>query len=290
MASLLTNYSLKLLIMLKLTLCAIGIFLCATGFAQQTNKSDFKLVWSQEFEKDGKPDESIWNYEIGFVRNNEDQWYQKDNAYCKDGFLIIELRKENKPNPNYDAGSSDWRKSRKDIKYTSSSLNTSGNKEWLYGRFEMRAKIPVGSGLWPAFWTLGVDKEWPSNGEIDIMEYYRGNILANIANGTNQRWKAEWHNGVKSVESLGGAKWANEFHVWRMDWDENEIALYLDDVLLNKVSLSKLVNKDGSGFNPFKQPHYILVNLALGGDNGGKIDDTLIPAKYEIDYLRVYQK
>jgi beta-glucanase (GH16 family) len=276
--------------MLKLTFFALGIFLGVTGFAQQTIKSDFKLVWSQEFEKDGKPDENIWNYERGFMRNNEDQWYQKENAYCKDGFLIIELRKENKPNPNHDAGNSDWRKSRKEIKYTSSSLNTSGKKEWLYGRFEMRAKIPVGSGLWPAFWTLGVDKEWPSNGEIDIMEYYRGNILANIANGTTQRWKAEWHNGVKSVQSLGGTKWANEFHVWRMDWDENEIALYLDDVVLNRVSLSKLVNKDDSEFNPFKQPHYILVNLALGGDNGGQIDETLIPAKYEIDYLRVYQK
>ncbi|MCA5005198.1 glycoside hydrolase family 16 protein [Sphingobacterium bovistauri] len=259
-------------------------------YAQQHEKSTYKLVWSEEFDKNGKVNEKIWNYEYGFVRNREDQWYQKDNAYCKDGFLIIELKKEIKPNPFYEDGSQDWKKSRRDIKYTSSSLNTSGKKYWQYGRFEMRARIPVGSGLWPAFWTLGVDKEWPSNGEIDIMEYYRGNILANIANGTNKRWTAEWHNGVKSVESLGGEMWAKEFHVWRMDWDENEITLYLDDVLLNKVSLERLVNKDGTNFNPFKQPHYVLVNLALGGDNGGQIDESLLPAKYEIDYIRVYQK
>lgn len=259
------------------------------GFAQQAEKNNYELVWSEEFDKNGKVDEKIWNYEYGFVRNREDQWYQKDNAYCKDGLLIIELRKENKPNPYYEEGSQDWKKSRKNIKYTSSSLNTAGKKFWKYGRFEMRAKIPVGSGLWPAFWTLGIEKEWPSNGEIDIMEYYRGNILANIANGTSKRWTAEWHNGIKSVESLGGEKWASEFHVWRMDWNEQEIALYLDDVLLNKVSLDKLVNKDGSNFNPFKQPHYVLVNLALGGDNGGRIDESLLPARYEIDYIRVYQ-
>src|SRR5690606_16954235 len=107
---------------------------------------------------------------------------------------------------------------------------------------------------------------------------------------TTKRWSAEWHNGIKSVESLGGKKWADEFHVWRMDWDEKEIALYVDDILMNKVPLEKLVNKDGSGFNPFKQPHYILVNFALGGDNGGTIDESLLLAQYLIDYIRVYQK
>jgi hypothetical protein len=102
--------------MLKLTFVTIGVLMCSVGFAQQTTTKDYKLVWSQEFDKDGKPDDNIWNYERGFVRNNEDQWYQKDNAYCKNGLLIIELRKEDKPNPNYQEGNSDWRKSRKDIK------------------------------------------------------------------------------------------------------------------------------------------------------------------------------
>lgn len=277
---------------MKLRYCIASIvLLCAMNLqAQKQEKKNYKLVWADEFEKEGVVNESVWSYEIGFKRNKEDQWYQKENAYIKNGVLVIELKKEEKPNPDYEKDSQDWATSRPLIQYTSASLNTAGKKQWKYGRFEMRARIPVGSGLWPAFWTLGVDKEWPSNGEIDIMEYYKGNILANIANGTTKRWNAEWHNGIKSVASLGGKTWANNFHVWRMDWDENEIALYVDDLLLNKVSLDKLVNKDGSNFNPFKQPHYILVNLALGGINGGPIDESLIPAKYEIDYLRVYQE
>ncbi|MCL7986693.1 family 16 glycosylhydrolase [Sphingobacterium sp. lm-10] len=250
----------------------------------------YQLVWSDEFEGTGAVDLRTWNFEKGFMRNHEDQWYQEENAFVKNGVLVIEARQETKRNPTYEKGSTQWSTSREKIQYTSASINTSGKKAWKYGRFEMRAKIPVGQGIWPAFWTLGVDREWPSNGEIDIMEYYQGNLLANIAVGTNQRWKAEWHNGKKSVADLGGDQWASEFHVWRMDWDEQEIALYVDDVLMNKVSQEKLANKDGSGFYPFKQPHYMLLNLALGGDNGGEIDNSLLPARYEIDYVRVYQK
>lgn len=259
-------------------------------FAQQTDTSSYKLVWSDEFDADGQVNMSNWTFETGFARNQEAQWYQKENAYCKDGMLIIEAKKENKPNPTYLEGSSHWAQSRKVIAYTASSINTRGKQQWQYGRFEMKARIPVGNGLWPAFWTLGVEKEWPSNGEIDIMEYYQGKILANIATGTKSRWQAEWYSKTKDISELGGKIWANQFHIWRMDWDEKEIALYVDDVLLNKVSLDQLVNKDGSGFNPFKQPHYILLNFALGGMNGGEIDDALLPAKYEIDYVRVYQK
>ncbi|MFD2744679.1 MULTISPECIES: family 16 glycosylhydrolase [Sphingobacterium] len=264
------------------------IFHCVSiSFAQDQN---YQLVWSDEFDGSGSVNSQHWNFEKGFQRNNEDQWYQEENASIKDGVLVIEARKEVKPNPTYEANSEHWAKSRQNIQYTSSSINTSGKHAWKYGRFEMRAKIPVGQGIWPAFWTLGVDREWPSNGEIDIMEYYQGNLLANIAVGTNRRWQAEWHNGKKSVAELGGEQWAQEFHVWRMDWDEQEIALYVDDILLNKVPQSKLANKDGSGFYPFKQPHYMLLNLALGGDNGGEIDESLLPARYEIDYVRVYQK
>ncbi|MBE8722218.1 beta-glucanase [Sphingobacterium sp. Ka21] len=250
----------------------------------------YKLVWSDEFNNEGKVDPRNWSFEEGFKRNNEDQWYQRENAYCKDGLLVIEARKEAKPNPAFEKESTHWAASRPSIQYTSSSINTQSKHSWKYGRFEMRARIPIGSGLWPAFWTLGVDKEWPSNGEIDIMEYYKGNILANIATGTAKQWNAEWHSTTKSVKELGGKAWAAQFHVWRMDWDENEISLYVDDLLLNRVAVERLVNKDGSGFNPFRQPHYILLNFALGGINGGKIDESLLPAKYEIDYVRVYQK
>lgn len=281
------DISMKQFMIRLIFLIFIGFWYGMIVYAQNDH---YRLVWSDEFDRDGKLDGTNWSFEEGFQRNEEEQWYQTPNATIKNGLLIIEARAETKPNPSYQAQSTHWARSRPQIQYTSSSINTSGKQSWKYGRFEMRAKIPVGAGLWPAFWTLGVEKEWPSNGEIDIMEYYQGNILANIACGTQDRWKAEWYSSKRSVAELGGQEWASKFHVWRMDWDEKEIALYVDDILMNKVALAQLENKDGSGFNPFKQPHYILLNLALGGMNGGTLDPSLLPARYEIDYVRVYQK
>ncbi|MDM8177908.1 MULTISPECIES: glycoside hydrolase family 16 protein [Olivibacter] len=253
-------------------------------------KEGYHLVWSDEFDQTGVPDTANWKFEEGFVRNKEKQWYQKDNAWCDGGLLIIEARKEDKANPNYNADSKQWSESRSKITHTSSSINTRGLHSWQYGRFEMRGRINISAGLWPAFWTLGISKQWPSNGEIDIMEYYKGNILANIACGTDQPYQAKWYSKTKAVKELGGKKWASEFHVWRMDWDEEAIALYVDDILLNKVPLDELVNRDGSGFNPFKQPHYILLNLAMGGINGGDLGNTQFPNRFVVDYVRVYQK
>jgi beta-glucanase (GH16 family) len=249
----------------------------------------YKMVWSDEFNHNGPPDTMNWKYENGFVRNEEFQWYQKDNASCKNGMLVIEARRETKPNARYEEGSRDWRRSRKNIEYTSSSINTSGKHAWMYGRFVMRGRIDISNGLWPAWWTLGVAGRWPANGEIDIMEFYRKKLLANIACLGPER-KAEWFSKTKAIDSLGGASWASKFHTWRMDWDENEIALYVDDMLMNKVELSKLANKDASGINPFKQPHYMLLNLAIGGQNGGDPSNTKFPNRYEVDYVRVYQK
>jgi len=251
--------------------------------------TDYKLVWSDEFDGKGKPDSSKWNYEYGFVRNNEHQWYQPENARCENGLLVIEAKRETKPNPSYDAGSNNWRKSRQTINYTSSCLITRGKNSWQYGRFEMKARIDISDGIWPAWWTLGINKPWPANGEIDIMEYYRGKLLANVACLGDDR-KAEWYANRFSVDSMGATKWSSQFHVWRMDWTEEYIALYCDDILLNRTPLSSLVNKDGSGFNPFKQPHYMLLNMAIGGDNGGNPENTSFPRKFEVDYVRVYQK
>jgi beta-glucanase (GH16 family) len=273
------------------TLLSISFLLILTGFytTKSQDKDGYTLVWSDEFNKDGAPDPSNWNYEKGFVRNHELQYYQPENAWCEKGNLIIEARKEDKPNPGYIEGSTDWRKNRPTINYTSSCLRTSGLKTWQYGRFEMRGRIDISSGMWPAWWTLGVNKGWPGNGEIDIMEFYRGKLLANVACLGPDR-KAEWFSNTFSTDSLGGTKWSSRFHVWRMDWTEEFIALYLDDHLLNKVNLDKLVNKDGSNFNPFKQPHYMLLNFALGGDNGGDVSLTSFPRRFEVDYVRVYQK
>ena len=249
----------------------------------------YALVWADEFDKPGKPDTSNWKYERGFVRNLEEQWYQEDNAWCENGLLIIEARQETKPNPMYEQNSTEWRKKREQIKYTASSIHTSGKHQWKYGRFIMRGRINIDPGMWPAWWTLGTTGRWPANGEIDIMEYYRKKILANIA-CISPDGKAEWYSNTFNTDSLGGNEWASKFHTWRMDWNENEIALYMDEVLLNKVELSKLANKDGSGINPFRQPHYMLLNLAMGGTNGGDISSTKFPNRFEVDYVRVYQK
>lgn len=259
--------------------------------AQTTPESTgYKLVWADEFNNNGSVDTASWRFEQGFKRNNELQWYQPQNAVCRKGKLIIAARKVHLPNPQYVAGSTDWRKSREFQEYTSSCIHTSGVHSWIYGRFIMRGRIATDSGLWPAFWTLGVKGEWPSNGEIDIMEYYRNMLLANIACGTDIRYKAKWYSNKKLLNTFSDKKWSKKFHIWRMDWDENDISLFVDDQLLNKVALKDLVNRDSTGVNPFKQPHYILLNLAIGGDNGGDPSKTKFPKQFEIDYVRVYQK
>ena len=254
------------------------------------DQKGFQLIWSDEFNYTGLPDTSKWSYETGFVRNNEAQWYQEGNARCENGLLIIEGRRELKENPIYENSSDDWRKKRKTIEYTSSSLHTKGKHSWQYGRFIMRGRIDIDPGLWPAWWTLGINGRWPSNGEIDIMEYYSNKLLANVAYGTAVQYKAEWYTKTFRMDSLGGNSWASEFHIWRMDWDDKGIALYMDDQLLNKVALNELVNKDGTNINPFSQPHYMLLNLAIGGNNGGDPGATVFPRRMEVDYVRVYQK
>ncbi|GGH73644.1 beta-glucanase (GH16 family) [Filimonas zeae] len=258
---------------------------------QTLTKEDgaYRLVWADEFNNNGRPDSSRWKYEHGFVRNNELQWYQPDNAFCENGNLVIEARREDRANPVFETGSKRWQKSRPRIEYTSSCLITEDKASWQYGRFEMRGRIDISQGIWPAWWTLGVDKPWPANGEIDIMEFYKGRLLANIAcQGGNGG--AEWYSNTFSVDSLGGKTWAEKFHVWRMDWTKEYIALYVDGQLLNKVTAEKLINKNGSDFNPFHQPHYMLLDLAIGGINGGDPSATTFPKRFEIDYVRVYQK
>lgn len=257
-------------------------------------KQGMKLVWAEEFNYSGKPDTAVWNHEHGFVRNEEFQWYQEDNAFCERGVLVIEGRREQVKNPKYDAESKQWRRNREYAEYTASSINSWGKKEFQYGRFEIRARIDTAMGLWPAIWTLGVKGEWPSNGEIDIMESYPIDgvhcILANVASGTTRRYNAKWDSAKYPLDHFlkKDPLWPSKFHIWRMDWDEKSIRLYLDDELLNETDLSTTVNPDGS--LPFHQPHYVLLNLAIGGQNGGDPSNTKFPTRYEVDYVRVYQK
>jgi beta-glucanase (GH16 family) len=250
---------------------------------------NYQLVWADEFNKNGNVDTTNWSFEKGFVRNEEAQWYGTENAWCENGLLIIEARKQETTNPDYEAGSAEWRKNRKTSPYTVSSINTSGKHSWQYGRFVMRGRINISPGMWPAWWTLGVTGKWPANGEIDIMEYYRNKLLANVA-CLGADGKPEWYVKTYAVDSMGGTVWASKFHEWRMDWDETGIALYCDGALLNQVPLSQVMNKDGTGINPFRQPHYMLLNVAIGGTNGGDPSNTVFPNRFEVDYVRVYQK
>ena len=257
------------------------------GTATPGPPSGYVLAWSDEFNTDGAPDPKNWTFERGFVRNHELQFYQPDNARVKDGRLVIEARRESVPNPRHEPGSNDWKRAPAASTFTSASLITRGLHQWQYGRFEMRARIDVRSGLWPAWWTLGVAGEWPANGEIDIMEYYRNTLLANVASGSGQRWTAKWDSVRTPLADLG-KDWAKEFHVWRMDWSRDFIRLYVDDRLLNETKVADTKNPDGT--QPFRQPHYMILNLALGGDNGGEVSGTEFPAKFEVDWVRVYQK
>lgn len=255
-----------------------------------TSSSGYKLVWADEFNKDGPADPCNWTYERGFVRNEEIQWYQPENARCENGLLVIKGRRERKGNPRYRADGRSWRENRQYAEYTSASLTTRGVHRWMYGRLEMRGRIDTRPGLWPAFWTLGVEGQWPGCGEVDIMEYYRGMLLANVAWAGEQRWVAVWDDVKIPLTEFKDAEWSKKFHVWWMDWDADNIKLYVDDVLLNTVDLSKTFNKDKEGRNPLRQPHYIILNLAIGGTSGGDPASTQFPARFEVDYVRVYQK
>ncbi len=241
---------------------------------------DYKLVWSDEF--DGPEiDRNTWGYEIGYVRNNELQDYTDapENSYIENGCLVIESIKTGDPKRPY----------------TSASLNTLGKKEFLYGKLEMRAKLPFGQGIWPAFWTLGVDIEtnpWPACGEIDIME---------LVGGTNKTFATcpfedhmgndvcqatiHYPNEKKALQralELKDGNFCDDFHIFGIEWTENCIKAYVDNIIYNKLDITDIP--------AFHRPHYVLVNTAIGGGWPGDPDETTIfPQKYYIDWIRYYK-
>jgi len=236
----------------------------------------WKQVWSDDFDNcpNGRPDPTTWGFEHGYVRNKEQQYYQKDNAECDKGNLVITAKREQPA-------------SGEKGDYTSSSLTSENKKVFKNGRYEMRAKIPVDKGAWPAFWARGADTklEWPSDGEIDIMEYYKNTVLANFVYG-NQDNTAVW-NSAKFA--LPNKEWAKEFHVWAMEWDAEEIRLFVDDQLVNRQKVA--VADDTGHANPWREfPVYLMVNLAIGGENGGDPSDTDFPLKLYVDYISVYKR
>lgn len=253
----------------------------------------YVLSWHDEFDVDGKPDPRNWKYEKGFVRNKELQWYQSANANCRNGLLVIEGRRESVLNTNYKAHSKDWRVNRKYAEYTSACIKTKGLQQFHYGRIEVRARIDTLMGAWPAIWTLGIKNSWPLNGEVDIMEFYRFKekpiILANAAWGKNESGGPVWNTRRYALSHFTSKdpEWTKKFHLWRMDWNKDAINLYLDGELMNAILFNKTINPDGS--NPFLNPQYLLLNLAIGAA-GGDPSNTKFPIRYEVDYVRYYKK
>lgn len=272
------------------------------------------LKFHDEFNGTGIPDPDVWRFEEGFQRNEEIQWYSTENAVCEDGALVITGKRERVDNPNYDPSSSDWKLNREYAEYTSSCIVT---KDYRFrkGSMIVRAKIPTDSGAWPAIWTTGGSNdswcwEWPLGGEIDLLEYYFVNgvqsIHANACWGSDTRWSGRWDSYNRPLSEFVAidADWANKYHIWRMDWDDDYIRLYLDDVLMNEIDLSQTSNGTGglsdwwrgSWRNPFTDAgndgegfgQQIFLNLALGS-NGGAPAISKFPLKYYVDYIRIYQ-
>lgn len=280
------------------------VFLSVTCALNVFAQGEWELIWSDEFGGSGALDSTVWDAEYGFVRNHEDQWYQAENAWKEGGCLVIEARREHRDNPLFrpDAGNRrlrrpDWRTRRKHIEITSASVTTRKGFSFQYGRLEVRAKIPTAGGSWPAIWLLGKHAPWPSCGEIDVMEYYRiggvPHILANACWGNDIPNHAIWNSQRIPFTHFTdkNSRWEDKFHIWRMDWTPQSIDIFLDAELLNSIPMASIMNGSiGNYENPFTKPMYILLNLAIGGDNGGEIDIDAFPMRYEIDYVRVYQR
>ncbi|MBS1626833.1 MAG: glycoside hydrolase family 16 protein [Bacteroidetes bacterium] len=273
----------------------VAFLLNIFGFTQLTSKplinfNEYHLVFSDEFNYTGMPDSTKWDYEIGLIRNKEPQWYQKENAMVANGVLTITTKKEIKQNTYYNPNSNDWRYNTKIVKYTSASVISKGKFEFKYGRIQARLKINIAKGQWPAFWMLGANRgavTWPACGEVDIMEYYRGLMHANVAwegNNGSSSWSAKNF----SINKYNNPDYWNVFHVWTMDWDENYIRIYMDDTLLNETQITHIKNAV-KGNNPFHEKFYMIINTALGQANE-TIPDSTLPSQYVIDYIRVYQK
>ncbi|SNS22542.1 Glycosyl hydrolases family 16 [Belliella buryatensis] len=263
----------------------------AVFFDAQAQVKEWTLIWSDEFNYKGLPDSSKWTYELGHVRNQEQQYYTQSrlaNAEVQRGKLFITGRKEKYPNAAFEPGSTNWRTSEPYASYTSASISTQGLHAWTYGRIEVRAKLPKGKGLWPAIWMLGTDIDevgWPFAGEIDIMEqvgkepleihgtvhYPVGNDEEYLSNG-----------GLHVQKDL-----ARKFNVYAIEWSAEKIDFYVNDDLYH----SFIIDHAGIGpDNPFRKPHFLIINLAMGANWPGPIDDKVLPQQFVIDYVKVYQK
>jgi beta-glucanase (GH16 family) len=233
------------------------------------------LVFSDEFDRPGALDPAKWGHETGYVRNKEAQFYTSrlENVRVEAGNLVIEGRRE----------------AHEGFGYTSASVNTLGRFEFLYGRVEVRAKLPTGNGAWPAIWMLGVNRAqvgWPTCGEIDIMENVGFDPLRIHASVHTSAYNHTI--GTQKTASVGVASPSDDFHVYSMEWYADRIDVFVD----GQKYFTFRNEGTGSRTWPFDQPHYLLVNLAIGGSWGGQkgIDDSRFPHRYVIDYVRIYRQ
>ena len=267
------------------------LLLIAGTSSNAQKKEKWKLVWKEEFNYTGLPNAKKWSYEVGHIRNNEKQYYtnaRKENAWVSNGVLAITGKKESFPNEFFKKGSGDWKTQDSTAQYTSASINTLGKVGWKYGRIEIKAKLPHGRGIWPAIWMMGTNRlevGWPKCGEIDIMEFV-GNQPKDIY-GTMHFPDPNAEGNKSNGNKITSENLKNDFHLYAIEWNEKTIDIYFD----NNKYLSFPVDSAGLGDdNPFRKPFYLLLNLAMGANWPGPIDDSVLPQQFLVDYVRVYEK
>ena len=240
--------------------------------------SNYRLVWSDEFDRDGLPDPAKWVHDThrnaqGWY-NNERQYYsgpRRENAEVRNGVLVIRARRESLRE------ASDWGGQR----YTSARLLTKDRAQWTYGFFEVRAKMPCGKGTWPAIWTLGSGGKWPDDGELDILEHM-GHTPERVSSAVHT---AAGHGGQGTGASTPLRTACSAFHNYQMHWTPDGVTFGVDGQAYWRFPKTDL----GPRAWPFDAPQFLLLNLAIGGDLGGEVDDSIFPVEFQVDYVRVWQ-
>jgi beta-glucanase (GH16 family) len=286
-----TRFTLRPLVFAPLFLAGVVLLLSCGGGAtlQPLPAKGFTLVWSDEFNgRDGSPpDSSKWAFDLGAGGNgwgnNELESYtnRTQNAQIKTGNLVITALKEDYTDP-------------KDgvlRHYTSARMKTQGLFSQAYGRFEARIKIPAGQGMWPAFWILGNDISsvgWPKCGEIDIMENI-GKEPFTVHGSLHGPSTAGPTSDLTAPFSLpAGQNFADDFHLYAVEWDPGTIRFYLDTNLYATFNQSQW---PAGGAWVFDHPFFLILNLAVGGNWPGSPDNTTVfPQQMLVDYVRVYTK
>jgi beta-glucanase (GH16 family) len=256
-----------------LVVCCLS---ACTNSKKATDGELWKLSWSEEFNYTGLPDSSKWSYDIGGHGwgNNELQYYtmaKPENAFVNNGSLKITAKKQKTENRDY----------------TSARLVTKGKADFTYGKIEIRAKLPPGRGLWPAFWMLGSTPGigWPALGEIDIMEHV--GFEKDSVFGTIHTKSYNHIIGTQKGKKIFIKDPYDQFHVFKLEWTPERMDFFLDGTLYNHISNERKTTDEW----PFDAPFHLLVNLAVGGNLGGRhgVDETVFPAVLEVDYIRVYK-